>query len=73
MHVHRHFKIVDDTLFLFNISYEIDDNLIILQNFTIHQIIDGIVGPNCVKKELSDYNPYALNNILQILHNDGIV
>jgi hypothetical protein len=76
MNIHRHFKTIDDTVFLFNISYETEENLgnrIILKNFTIHPIVDGVVGPNCVKKELGDYTEYALSNILQILYNDGIL
>jgi len=76
MNVHRHFKTIDDAVFLFNISYEAEENqvnLIILKNFTIHPIVDGVVGPDCVKKELGDYTEYALSNILQILHNDGIL
>jgi len=76
MIVHRHFKTIDDAVFLFNISYEAEENqvnLIILKNFTIHPIVDGVVGPDCVKKELGDYTEYALSNILQILHNDGIL
>jgi hypothetical protein len=73
MNVHRHFKVIDDSIFLFNISYDVEGNLIILKNFTIHPIVDGIVGPDCVKKELCEYSEYALNNILQILHRDGIL
>jgi hypothetical protein len=76
MNIHRHFKTIDDTVFLFNISYETEGNqgnLIILKNFTIHPIVDGVVGPDCVKKELCEYSEYALSNILQILHKDGIL
>jgi hypothetical protein len=73
MNVHRHFKVIDDSIFLFNISYEVEENLIILKNFTIHPIVDGIVGPDCVKKELCEYSEYALSNILQILYRDGIL
>ena len=71
MNIHRHFKTIDDTVFLFNISYEAEENLIILKKITIHPIVDGVAGPDCVKKELGDYTEYALSNILQILHDDG--
>jgi hypothetical protein len=73
MNIHRHFKTTDDTVFLFNISYAAEENLIILKKFTIHPIVDGVVGPDCVKKELGDYTEYALSNILQILHDDGTI
>ncbi len=73
MNVHRHFRKSDDTLFLFNISYEINHGVIILRNFTMHKIENEIVGPNCVKHAEDDYTEYALANILQILYDDGVV
>ena len=50
MNVHRHFKTIDDCVFLINISYEIHDSIVALKNFTMHAIQDEVVGPNIVKK-----------------------
>jgi hypothetical protein len=73
MNVHRHFKTIDETLFLINISYEHDESTIVLTNFTMHPIVDNIVGPNIVKKELKEFDTVALTNIFDILIADGIL
>jgi len=72
MRVHRHFKIIDNTLFLINISFELEDSMIVLKNFTMHAIVEEIVGPNIVKKELEEFDTIALDNIFDILINDGV-
>lgn len=72
MNIHRHFKTIDDTLFLVNISYDVEQSLIILKNFTMHAIKDNIVGPNIVKKDLEEFDTLALSNIFDILKDDGL-
>ena len=37
----------------------------------MHSIVDNIVGPNIVKKELKDFDALALSNIFDILIGDG--
>jgi len=73
MNVHRHFKTIDDCLFLINISYENNESIIVLKNFTMHAIVDEVVGPNIVKKQLAEYDEHALEQIFAILKNDGVV
>jgi hypothetical protein len=73
MNVHRHFKTIDDTLFLINISYEHDEPTVVLKDFTMHSIVDNIVGPNIVKNELKDFDSLALTNIFDILIGDGVI
>lgn len=72
MNIHRHFKTIDDTLFVVNISYDVEQSLIILKNFTMHAIKDNIVGPNIVKKDLEEFDTLALSNIFDILTDDGL-
>lgn len=73
VNVHRHFKTIDDCLFLINISYELHDSIVALKNFTMHAIQDEVVGPNIVKKDLNAYNEYALEQIFDILKSDGVI
>lgn len=73
VHVHRHFKTIDKTLFLINISYEHDESTVVLKNFTMHTIVDNVVGPNIVKNELKDFDSLALTNIFDILIVDGVI
>jgi len=73
MHVHRHFKYIDDALFLINISYRYEESIVCLENFTMHPIHNDIVGPNFVKKELKEFDTLALDNILDILLSDGVI
>jgi hypothetical protein len=73
VNVHRHFKTIDDCLFLINISYELHDSIVALKNFTMHAIQDEVVGPNIVKNELNTYDEYALGQIFDILKRDGVI
>lgn len=72
VNIHRHFKTIDNCLFLINISYENDESIVVLKNFTMHAIVDEVVGPNIVKKQLAEYDEHALCKILEILREDGI-
>jgi hypothetical protein len=38
----------------------------------MHAIVEEIVGPNIVKKELEEFDTIALDNIFDILINDGV-
>jgi hypothetical protein len=38
----------------------------------MHAIVDEVVGPNIVKKQLAEYDEHALCKILEILREDGI-
>jgi len=73
MNIHRHIKTINGENFLLNISYTMDNKLIVLHNFTMHPIIDGIVGADFVKKELIEYDDYAFNQIFEILKKDGVL
>jgi len=72
MYIHRHIKSIDNVLFLINISYEYEESYVILTNFTMHPIVDEIVGANIVKNKVDDFDEFALNNIYDILITDGI-
>jgi hypothetical protein len=72
MRVHRHLKHIDNTLFLINISFELEDSIIVLKNFTMHAIVEDIIGPNIVKEKLEQFDILALDNIFDILINDGV-
>lgn len=72
MRIHRHLKHIDNTLFLINISFELEESMIVLKNFTMHAIVEDIVGPNIVKKGLEEFDTFALDNIFDIMINDGV-
>jgi len=72
MRVHRHFRIIDESMFLINISFELEDSMIVLKNFTMHAIVEDIVGPNIVKEQLEKFDIIALDNIFDILIFDGV-
>lgn len=72
MNIHRHFKTIDNTLFLINISYELEESMVVLKNFTMHPIVEDVVGDNIVKKRLEEFDTFALDNIFDIMINDGV-
>jgi len=73
MHVHRHFKKIEDVMFLINITYLFEDMTIILQNFTMHAISsEGIIGENIVKRPLEEFDERTLNKVFEILNDDGV-
>lgn len=72
MNIHRHFKTIDNTLFLINISYELEESMVVLKNFTMHPIVEDVVGTNIVKKRLEEFDTFALDNIFDIMINDGV-
>ena len=72
MRVHRHFKYIDGVMFLINISFELEDSIMVLKNFTMHAIVEDIVGPNIVKNQLEEFDTLALDNIFEIMINDGV-
>lgn len=59
-------------MFLINISFELEDSIMVLKNFTMHAIVEDIVGPNIVKNQLEEFDTLALDNIFEIMINDGV-
>ena len=72
MRVHRHFKYIDGAMFLINISFELEDSIMVLKNFTMHAIAEDIVGANIVKNQVEEFDTLALDNIFEIMINDGV-
>lgn len=72
-HVHRHFKRLDTLLYMYNISFMIeDDGRIDITDLTLHPINEGIVDHNIIP-EHSPLTDIAKLNVLKMLYADGLL
>jgi len=72
-HVHRHFKHLDELLYMYNITFLVaDDGCIDITDLTLHPIIDGMVDHTIIP-ENAPLTAVAKLNVLKMLYDDGLL
>ena len=73
-HVHRHFKRLENLLYMYNITFSVeDDGFVHILGLTLHPITaEGIVDHNVIPENVELTSAVKLN-VLRMLYADGII
>ena len=75
-HVHRHFKRLENLLYMYNITFSVeaaDDGHIEILGLTLHPITDdGIIDHNVIPENVQITSAVKLN-VLKMLEDDGVI